>query len=219
MDVGGTFTDLVALDDASGALLRFKVPSVPVAPERGVQAAVDALLAAVDGAAVTLLSHSTTIATNALLGQENLPLARVALLATEGFTDVIEIGRQNRSEVYDPAVVRPRPLVARDDRIGVRERMDAAGSAVVALDAAAIGQALEAVRSRPGVEAVAVSLLHSYANPAHERALGDALAAALPGLDVSLSCDVDPAYREYERTSTTVVNAALRPLLRVICYG
>jgi N-methylhydantoinase A len=214
VDVGGTFTDLVALDDASGELLRFKVPSVPVAPERGVLAAADALLAAVDGAAVTWLSHSTTIATNALLGQENLPLARVALLATEGFTDVIEIGRQNRSEVYDPAVVRPRPLVARDDRIGVRERMDAAGSAVVALDAGAIGEAVEAVRSRPGVEAVAVSLLHSYANPAHERALGDALAAALPGLDVSLSCDVDPAYREYERTSTTVVNAALRPLLR-----
>jgi N-methylhydantoinase A len=214
IDVGGTFTDLVAIDDESGAIVRVKVPSVPAAPEVGVLAAFDALLARTDANAIASVSHSTTVATNALLGQMNLELPRLALLVTEGFRDVIEIGRQNRSEVYNLFVSRPPPLVARADRIPVRERMDFRGQAIVPLEPAAIEAAIDALRARPGVASIAVAFLHSYANDAHERAVGDALRAAFPGLDVTLSSEVDPAYREYERTSTTVVNAALLPLVR-----
>ena len=173
VDVGGTFTDLVALDDERGTLLRYKVPSVPSAPERGVFAAVESLLEKVDVAGVARFSHSTTIATNALLGQENLTPARVALLTTAGFRDVIEIGRQNRSAIYDLFVTRPRPLVARADRVGVRERIDHTGAVLVALEPREVDDAVAAVRSRSGVESVAVCLLHAYANDEHERAAQD----------------------------------------------
>jgi N-methylhydantoinase A len=213
VDVGGTFTDLVARNEDGNVVARIKVPSTPSAPERGVIAALDALLAAGNAEAVTAFAHSTTIATNALLGQIGLELPRVALVATEGFTDVIEIARQNRSAVYDLNVVRPRPLVAREDRVGIRERMDFRGTALVPLERDAIDATVAAVAARAPAS-VAVALLHAYANPAHERALGDALRAALPAAAVTLSCDVDCAYREYERTSTTVVNAALLPLVR-----
>ena len=213
IDVGGTFTDLVAFDEISGRLVPYKVPSVPRQPEEGAMAALAALLGDVAPELVAFVSRSTTLATNALLGQIGLELPRVALLATAGFTDVLEIGRQQRSDVYDLFVERPRPLVARADRIGVRERLDARGAAVTALDAGAIRDAVSEVAQRD-VAAVAVSLLHSYANGAHERALGAALAHALPHVHVSLSCDVDPAYREFERTSTTVVDALLAPLVR-----
>jgi N-methylhydantoinase A len=213
VDVGGTFTDLVALDEERGTLKRVKVPSVPSAPERGVAAALDALLAEDRAEEIMLVTHATTLATNALLGQLNLELPRVALLTTEGFRDVLEIGRQNRSDVYDLFVRRPRPLVARVDRIGVRERVDALGQVLVALDDGAIRDAIEQVRRRSGVDSVAISFLHAYANGTHERQIGDAVKAALPHVHVSLSSDVDPAFREYERTSTTVVNAALVPLV------
>jgi N-methylhydantoinase A len=214
VDVGGTFTDLVALDEERGTLVRVKVPSVPAAPEQGVLAALEGLLADVDAAAIGLVSHSTTIATNALLGQMGLELPRVALFVTEGFRDVIEIGRQNRSEVYNPNVVRPTPLVARADRIPVRERMDFRGRPLTPLEPVAVDAAVEELRCRDGVAAVAVSFLHAYANDAHERALGQALRAAFPYVELSLSSEIDPAYREYERTSTTVVNAVLLPLVR-----
>ncbi|MGH7715714.1 MAG: ROK family protein, partial [Vulcanimicrobiaceae bacterium] len=119
IDVGGTFTDLVALDESGGSLLRLKVPTTPRAPEEAVVRALREFVERRPDVSIDLIAHSSTIATNALLGQINLELPRVVLLTTEGFRDVLEIGRQNRSEVYNLLVQRPRPLVARSDRIGV----------------------------------------------------------------------------------------------------
>ena len=213
IDVGGTFTDLVALDESSGALLRLKVPTTPRAPEEAVIEALRSFVRSQGDAPFELIAHSSTIATNALLGQIHLELPRVALLTTEGFRDVLEIGRQNRAEVYNLFVQRPRPLVAREDRIGVRERLDHRGEVVTPLDRASLTSAL-AQLERTGASAVAISFLHSYANSAHERAAAEALRDRLPHVDVTLSSEIDPEYREYERTSTTVVNALLVPLVR-----
>ncbi|HVN68684.1 MAG TPA: hydantoinase/oxoprolinase family protein [Candidatus Binatia bacterium] len=213
IDVGGTFTDLVAVESWSGERLTRKVASTPAEPHRAV---VDALAALLDGygdaPAVEFLAHSTTIATNALLGQLGLELPRVALVTTRGFRDVIEIGRQNRSEVYNLFVERPRPLVAREDRIVVAERVDHRGKVLVALERGEIARACGELAAR-GIAAVAICLLHSYVNDAHERALAEAIATALPRARVARSSEIDPQYREYERCSTTVVNAALAPIV------
>jgi N-methylhydantoinase A len=189
------------------------VPSTPLAPEEGVIEALTMLLEEVEPNDVAFLSHSSTMATNALLGQINLELPPTALLTTEGFRDVLEIGRQNRSEVYNLFVQRPKPLVERHLRFGVRERMDPFGAEIAPLDRASLNGALNALE-KGGVKAVAVCYLHAYANDAHERATLAALHDRFPHLPVSISSDVDPEYREYERASTTVVNAVLGPLVR-----
>jgi N-methylhydantoinase A len=214
IDVGGTFTDLVAVDSSSGESVTLKVPSTPHAPERAVMEALAALLGGHDRAPhIEFLAHSTTVATNALLGQIGLELPRIALVTTHGFRDVIEIGRQNRSELYDLFVQRPRPLVAREYRLPVRERIDREGTVLVALDDESVAQVCDQLRAR-AVEAVAVCLLHSYVNDAHEHRLAEAIRGALPAVTVVCSSDVDPEYREYERFSTTVVTAALAPIVR-----
>jgi N-methylhydantoinase A len=213
IDVGGTFTDLAAIESWSGAVVVQKVTSTPREPHRAVIDALVALLSRYEAApAVEFLAHSTTIATNALLGQLGLELPRVALVTTEGFRDVIEIGRQNRSEVYNLFVERPRPLVARADRLTVRERIDYRGTVLVPLEQTSVARVCDELRER-GVAAVAICLLHSYANDAHERRLADALAAEFPSLRITRSSEVDPEYREYERFSTTVVNAVLAPII------
>ena len=213
IDVGGTFTDLVALESWSGNVVVQKVASTPKEPHLAVIDSLAALLSRYESPpAVEFLAHSTTIATNALLGQLGLELPRVALVTTAGFRDVIEIGRQNRSEVYNLFVERPRPLVARGDRLTVRERIDYRGDVLVPLDDEAIAHVCERLRGS-GVAAAAICLLHAYVNDVHERRLADALAAALPRLRVTCSSEVDPAYREYERCSTTVVNAVLAPIV------
>lgn len=215
IDVGGTFTDLVALDTGTGERTVLKCASTPRAPEQGVLAAIDALLARpqAQGEEIEYLAHSTTIATNALLGQMHLELPRVAFVTTAGFRDVIEIGRQNRSEVYNLFVTRPKPLVAREDRLSVRERMDFHGSVLVPLEQSEIDRILAQLRAR-SVDAVAIGLLHAYANDEHERRLAQAIEAAMPGVPVTRSSAVDPEYREYERFSTAVVNAALMPIVQ-----
>ncbi|MGZ3532377.1 MAG: hydantoinase/oxoprolinase family protein [Vulcanimicrobiaceae bacterium] len=214
IDVGGTFTDLVAVDTTSGELVALKVPSTPQTPERGVLDAVRALLTRYSVTPeIEWISHSTTIATNALLGQMHLDLPRVAFVTTLGFRDVIEIGRQNRSEVYNLFVTRPKPLVAREDRIGVRERMDHRGEVLVPLEQAEIERVVGELRAR-NVDAVAIGFLHAYANDAHERRMARAIASALPDLAITRSSEIDPEYREYERFSTTVVNAALLPIVQ-----
>ncbi|MFN2459213.1 MAG: hydantoinase/oxoprolinase family protein [Candidatus Velthaea sp.] len=214
IDVGGTFTDLVALDERAGAMIRLKVATTPTAPECGVFVAVERMLAALpSGATPALVAHSSTIATNALLGQVNLELPRVALVTTEGFRDVLEIGRQNRSEVYNLFVQRPRPLVTREDRLTVRERVGPFGEVLEPLDSASVDAVVRALRERD-VGAVAVGLLNAYVDDTHERAVGAAIAAAVPALHVTLSSEIDREYREYERLSTSVVNAALVPLVR-----
>ncbi len=213
IDVGGTFTDLAAIESWSGKLIVEKVASTPHEPHRAVIGALAALVARYDSPPpIEFLGHATTIATNALLGQLGLELPRVALVTTRGFRDVIEIGRQNRSEVYNLFVERPRPLVAREDRFTVRERVDHRGEVLVPLDESAIAAVCEEVAGS-GVAAVAICLLHSYVNDRHERRLAEALLAAVPGLRVTRSSEIDPQYREYERASTTVVNAALAPIV------
>jgi N-methylhydantoinase A len=212
IDVGGTFTDLIA-DDGSN-VVALKVSTTPEHPERGVLAALDA--AAERGVApgeIERIVHASTIATNALLGQMGLELPRVVFVTTDGFRDVIEIARQNRSRVYDLFVTRPRPLVAREDRIVARERMDFLGQPLLAITDDEIARVVEAVRAREP-QAIAVGFLHAYANDEHERRIADALRAAFPDVPVTRSSEVDPAYREYERFSTTVVNATLLPIVR-----
>jgi len=211
VDVGGTFTDLVALDDA-GRLTRYKVASTPRAPDVGFLDALRALLNDIAAHEIALVAHASTIATNALLGQVHLDLPRVAFITTEGFRDVLEIGRQNRSAIYDLMVQRPKPLARREDRLVVRERRAHDGSVLVPLDAASVEAVVAIVRER-NIRAVAVGLLHADVDGSHERAIRDAF-AVLPDVDVSLSSEIDPQYREYERFSTTVVNAALAPIVR-----
>jgi N-methylhydantoinase A len=212
IDIGGTFTDLVALA-SDGRLIRRKVGSTPRAPEDGLLAALAELLAEVAPGEIALVAHASTIATNALLGQVHLELPRVAFLTTEHFRDVLEIGRQNRSAIYDLAVTRPKPLARREDRFGVTERRAHDGSVVTPLDRASLDRAINDIAARR-ITAVAVGFLHSDVDGAHERAAAEAIRAAIPDADVSLSSEIDPQYREYERFSTTVVNAALAPIVR-----
>jgi N-methylhydantoinase A len=204
VDVGGTFTDLVAVVD--GELVTAKVPSVPGAEALGIAAALRA--AGIEAGAVGVLAHGTTVATNALLERRG---ARTALVTTEGFRDVIEIGRQNRASLYDLTAHGPVPLVPRELRFIVRERMGPEG-VVVPLDPASLRDAVTAVAAAE-VEAVAVCLLFSFRHPEHELRVGEALRAALPRVRVSLSSELLPEFREYERCSTTVANAYLAPAL------
>jgi N-methylhydantoinase A len=202
VDVGGTFTDLVAVVD--GELITAKVPSDPGAQARGVAAA----LTAADVGAVDVLAHGTTVATNALLERRG---ARTALVTTEGFRDVIEIGRQARASLYDLAAHGPAPLVPRELRFTVRERMGPDG-VLVPLDERSLAEAVAGLR-RADVDAVAVCLLFSFRHPEHERRVAEAVRAALPGVLVSVSSELLPEFREYERCSTTVANAYLAPAL------
>lgn len=213
IDVGGTFTDLVARESWSGHSIARKLASTPREPARAVVDALKATLAAYDDPpAIEFPAHATTIATNALLGQVGLELPRVALVTTHEFADVIEIGRQNRSEVYNLFVTRPRPLVAREDRLTVRERIDYLGNVLLELCDDEVERVCGELRER-NPAAVAICLLHAYVNDTHERRLAAAIASALPGARLAISSEIDPQYREYERFSTTVVNAALAPIV------
>ncbi len=199
-DTGGTFTDVVGADGAVA-----KVPSTPDDPGRAVAEG----LAALSGGAgpATTLAHGTTVATNALLERRG---ATVALVTTEGFEDVIEIARQDRPSLYDLRADRPAPLVPRSLRFGVRERLDASGRVLVPLDPASVDAVVAALPRE--VEAVAVCLLHADLAADHEQAVAEILAAA--GLEVSRSSALCPERREYERTSTVVLDAYLRPACR-----
>jgi N-methylhydantoinase A len=209
VDVGGTFTDAVLLDDAA-SVHTAKVPSTPSDEAAAVLQAVQAVLASAGARAqdVERFAHGMTVATNALLEGRT---ARTALIATAGFTDVIELARQSRPHLYELCLAAPPPLVASELRFGAPERVIPDG----------VLRALEAVAARALVEqlaladpeAVAVALLHSYADPSHERLLGALLAEIAPQLHVSLSCELVGTFREYERTATTVLDAALSPLL------
>jgi N-methylhydantoinase A len=211
VDVGGTFTDLIAAGEGGGALAPVKVLSTPRSPADGVLSAFHRLLEGGAGRP-TYLVHASTIGTNLFLGQIGLELPRVALLTTAGFRDVLEIGRQRRAELYNLFYQRPQPLVDRRNRIGIPERIDAAGRAITALDEAAV-RAAAARMAAERVEAVAISFLHAYAYPDHERRAKAIVQDALPGAVVVASHEVDPEYREYERTSTTVISALLSPVV------
>ncbi|MFT4038026.1 MAG: hydantoinase/oxoprolinase family protein [Thermomicrobiales bacterium] len=210
IDTGGTFTDLVAFDAQSGALRTSKTPSVPSEPGR---ALTDAIAAAeLAPGAIGSLVHGTTVGTNALIERTG---ARVLLFATAGHEDIPYIQRINRKSLYDLRWQKPRPLLTtRRDSLGVGERISAEGAVVRELDEEALREACRAVReSGEPVEAVAVSLLFAYVNPAHEQRVREIVAEELPGLPVSVSHEVAPIWREYERTSTTLADAYLKPLL------
>jgi N-methylhydantoinase A len=208
VDTGGTFTDFVYR--AGRESIVFKLPSTPDDPSRAIVEGL-ARVARETGSRLGDLEvvHGTTVGTNALLERRG---ARIALVTTEGFEDVLVIGRQARGRLYDLNWMRAAPLVADELRLGVRERVGADGSVLVALEDEEVS-ALVARLRRAGVEAVAVSLLFSFARPGHERKVAAALAAALPGVPLSISHKILPEYREFERTSTVAVNAYLQPLM------
>ncbi len=208
VDVGGTFTDAVLA--TGGRLVTAKAPTTPGDQSEGVMAAVEAALERAGAAAadVVAFAHGMTVATNALLEGRG---ARTVLVATEGFTDVVELGRQARADLYRLCAARPAPLVPPERRVAAPERCGPDGVLRALDDPAACAIAEEVAALDP--EAVAVILLHAYAHPAHELAIGAALAAALPDVHVSLSHDVVGTFREYERAATTEIDAALSPLL------
>ena len=208
-DIGGTFTDIAL--QAGGRVLTGKLLSTPQAPERAVAEGVRRLLAEAGVAPreVGLFLHGTTLATNAVIERKG---ARTALIATAGFTDTIEIAREHRFDQYNLFLERPAPLAPRPLRFGAAERVDADGGVVVPLTAAEIDRLADQVAAA-GVASLAICLLHSYANPAHERRLAEGIARRLPGLPISLSCEVSPVIGEFERTSTTLANAYVQPLM------
>ena len=215
VDVGGTFTDAVLIVEPEGSragrVVTAKAPTTPDDQSEGVLAAVRAALqgAGRDAGDVRVFAHGMTVATNALLEGRS---ARTVLVATEGFTDVVELGRQARRDLYRLCAAWPAPLVPAQRRVGAPERMGPGGVIAALSDEGAAATAATVAAHEP--EAVAVVLLHSYAHPEHERRLGAALREALgPGVHVSLSHEVVGTFREYERAATTEVDAALSPLL------
>ena len=209
VDIGGTFTD-VALE-VGDRRYTAKGLTTARAPEAGVLAIVRAIIgeAGIKPGDVQLIIHGTTLATNALIERKG---AKTALLTTEGFRDILEIRHENRFEQYDVNIDLPPPLVPRRLRLPVRERIDAQGNVLVPLDEASVTRALDLIAAQ-NIEAVAVGFLHSFTNPEHELRVGEAVARRLPNVAVSLSSDVSPEMREYERFSTACANAYLQPLI------
>ncbi len=206
VDVGGTFTDLVELDQSGGAVRLAKVPSTPDNQAFGVLDALGA--AACDMAALNLIVHGTTTTTNAVLERK---LSRTGLITTLGFRDILELGRRTRPQPYG-MTGQFTPIIPRDLRLEVPERMDAAGMVVIPLDEAAVRGAGEALLAA-GCEAVVVHFLHAYANPAHEQAAGRILAGIWPNAHITLGHAILSESREFERGVTAAVNASVQPIL------
>ncbi len=211
VDIGGTFTDLVWVDDATGAVKVGKLLTTPKDPSQAVEQGVVTLLSDAGGAAAEVRSviHGTTLATNALIERKG---ARTGLLTTAGFRDAVEIGHEGRYDMYDIFIDSPAPLVPRHLRLEVTERMAADGRVLVPLEDGSARAAIARLRDA-GAEAIAICLLHAYRNPLHERALQQLCAELAPGVPVSTSSEVVPEIREYERTSTTCGNVYVMPLM------
>ncbi|MEM7217653.1 MAG: hydantoinase/oxoprolinase family protein [Pseudomonadota bacterium] len=209
VDIGGTFTDVVASWD--GRLFSTKILTSHEAPANAVLEGIAEVLALAGGslADADVILHGTTLATNALIERRG---ARTALLTTAGHRDVLAMAFENRFEQYDLNIERPAPLVPRELRLPIEERIAADGGVLVPLCDASVERAIEALNAAQ-VESVAVGLLHDYANPTHARRIGTRLAERLPHVSVTLACDVCPEIREYERFSTAVANAYVRPLM------
>ncbi|WXG44876.1 MAG: hydantoinase/oxoprolinase family protein [Promethearchaeati archaeon SRVP18_Atabeyarchaeia-1] len=212
IDIGGTFTDLLALNEETGELSNIKISSTPRQPSDAVLRTLREFLSRAKPREVVSVTHATTVAVNALLGQIGFELPKTALLTTRGFRDIIEIGRQRRPELYSLSFRKPRPLIPRMYRYEVSERIGAEGEELEQIDeneVAAIGEALR----REDIKSVAVGFINSYIQPSHELEAGKCLEKIDPDLRVTLSHVVIREYREYERISTAVVNACLMPII------
>src|SRR5213596_1112094 len=211
IDIGGTFTDAALVDSETGQVRVVKVLTTPEDPAKGFMSALERGLqeCGAGGRDVAAVVHATTVATNAIIEGKT---ARVGMLVTRGFRDILEIGRQIRSRLYDVHLQKPAPLVPRRFSLEVTERLDHEGRVLQPLDLDEVRQAARRLRHE-GVEAVVVCLLHSYLNPAHERAVAEIVRTELPDVFLSVSSDVCPEYREYLRASTTAVNAAVMPIV------
>ena len=211
VDVGGTFTDFHALDQRTGVSHRHKTPSTPREPAAAILSGLAELCRrhAIDPASITRLAHGTTVATNALIQRKG---DDVAVVTTGGFRDLLEIGRQTRPKMFDLKADHPPPLAPRHLRFEVAERVGGNGQVVVPLSEAEIARAVAEVAAS-GAEACAICFLFSFLAPNHEQRMAAELAAALPDLAISMSSAVQPEFREYERFSTTVLNAYLQPLI------
>ncbi len=214
IDVGGTFTDLVLIDDEKGQIHYTKTLTTPDDLAEGVLQGLEKILRLADTGieAIEYLVHGTTIGTNALIEHKG---ARVGLITTEGFRDVLEIARIERPDagLYDMTVDLPEPLVPRYLRLEADERVAADGEVVKALDSQSVIRAVERFRT-DGVEAIAIAFLFSFCNPAHERRAREICQELLPDVPVTISSEIAPEFREFERTSTTVINAYLSPITR-----
>ena len=209
VDTGGTFTDLCVFEETSGDVKITKVPSTPANPALAVINGIRKLIEreGILPEELCFLIHGTTVATNALLEHKG---ARTALLTTEGFEDVLHIGRQNRPKLYDFRASRPAPVVPRHLRFGVPERVLHTGEVFRVLDEAKVREIVEEIREQ-GIRSIAVSLIHSYANPIHERKIESIVSEIFPEAHVTVSAEVLPEFREYERTSTVCINAYVMP--------
>ena len=210
VDIGGTFTDIVVAA-ADGSTITRKVSSTPPDYARGIVQGLTDLMdsGTISAQALQEVIHGTTVATNAILEHKG---ALTGLITTKGFRDVLEIRRLRMPELYNLLYEKPVPLVPRYLRREVCERMNAGGDQVCPLDEDEVRAVLRSLTSE-GVESIAVCLINSYANDAHERRVGELAAEAYPDLPCSLSCEILPEVREYERTSTTVINAYVRPIV------
>jgi N-methylhydantoinase A/oxoprolinase/acetone carboxylase beta subunit len=210
VDIGGTFTDVVL--EAAGQRHSAKVLTTYNAPEDAIVEGMHRVCekSGIPASQIAQIIHGTTLATNALIERRG---AKTALITTQGFRDVIEMRTESRFEQYDLNLVLPEPLLSRNRRYTLAERMDARGNVLIALEKAQI-EALADVLREAEYQSVAVGLLHSYVNDAHERMIRDALADRLPGIMVSLSSEVSPQMREYERFNTTIANAYIKPLMK-----
>ncbi|HVB10518.1 MAG TPA: hydantoinase/oxoprolinase family protein, partial [Bacillota bacterium] len=205
-DIGGTFTDLVYVDEETGAVGLAKAPSTPPAFGQGILDAIAHTPLQLE--AVQHFVHGCTVVINALTERRG---ARTGLVTTRGFRDVLAIGRANRPDIYNMRFRKQPPFVPREHRFEVTERLDYRGEVVTPLHEDEVRAVAEDVRSE-GLQALGVCFLHSYANPAHERACAELLRALLPGVFVSTSCEITQEWREYERTSTVVLNAFVQPV-------
>lgn len=211
IDIGGTFTDLVLLDEQTGKLSLVKMSSTPRDPSVAFMDVLDRCLkeSGVDPEMCAYLVHGTTVATNTIIEGRG---AKTALLVTNGFRDIFEIARQIRPRLYDLFCDKPHPLVPRRLCFEVSERLDALGDVVQPLDIQAVRELVPVLRDAQ-VESVVICLLHSYANPDHERLVAELLRRELPGLFLTLSSEICPEMREYFRASTAAINATVMPVI------
>lgn len=210
VDVGGTFTDFSARDLRTGTVHIHKRPSTPDDPSRAILEGLGELQrkTGISGEDIARFAHGTTVATNALLQRKG---ATVRLVTTKGFRDLVEIGRQVRPLIYDLQEDAPAPLVSRSNRLEVAERIGPRGEIITELTEAEVARLIADLKAGPKVESIAVCLLFSFLNPVHEQRIAAAIRAAIPDVYVSISSEVQPEFREYERFSTTLINAFLQP--------